>query len=182
MRWCDGGASCRRSPRKESTRPKTADAREMIESPSQPEKAAQIRRQSPGSLARGTGQGRPQGRHSSAAFPASAPYTATLLAELPELGQLNRAQVAKLVGVAPFVNQSGKSERNAPSAAAVRKSARALHGGAGRDAVQPRYQRFYQRSSPGKPKKLALVAGTRKLLTILNQMVRTQQPWKTPRA
>ena len=107
--------------------------------------------------------------------------TATLVAELPELGNLNRGQIAKLVGVAPLADQSGKSDKK-----------RKAKGGRGQvrnvlymaTLVATRYnpliKRFYDRLlSKGKLKKVALVAAMRKLLTILNDMVRNGEPWRT---
>jgi len=103
----------------------------------------------------------------------------TLLAELPELGQLNRRQIAKLVGVAPLNRDSG-TLRGHRSVQAGRASVRAaLYMAA---LVATRWntviQRFYRRLlTAGKPKKLALVACMRKLLAILNHLVRTGQHW-----
>ncbi len=103
----------------------------------------------------------------------------TLLAELPELGQLNRRAIAKLVGVAPLNCDSG-----------TWRGQRVVHGGRAtvRAALymaalvaarrNPVITAFYQRLvAAGKPKKLALVACMRKLLTILNDMLRTGRPW-----
>jgi transposase len=103
----------------------------------------------------------------------------TLLAELPELGRLSRRQIAKLVGVAPLSRDSG-TLRGRRFVHGGRASVRAaLYMGAlvasRRNVV---IRTFYQRLlRVGKPKKLALVACMRKLLTILNTMVRTQRPW-----
>lgn len=103
----------------------------------------------------------------------------TLLAELPELGRLSRRQIAKLVGVAPLSRDSG-TLRGRRFVHGGRASVRAvLYMGAlvatQRNSV---IRRFYHRLlEAGKPKKLALVACMRKLLTILNTMVRTRQPW-----
>ena len=103
----------------------------------------------------------------------------TLLAELPELGRLSRREIAKLVGVAPLSRDSG-TLRGRRFIHGGRASVRAaLYMGAlvatQRNAV---IQAFYQRLlAAGKPKKLALVACMRKLLVILNTMVRTQRPW-----
>ena len=103
----------------------------------------------------------------------------TLLADLPELGQLNRRQVAALVGVAPLVADSGQ-RRGRRLVWGGRAPVRAvLYMGA---LVAARYnhviQRFYQRLiAAGKPKKLALTACVRKLLTILNAMMRTNTGW-----
>jgi transposase len=114
--------------------------------------------------------------------PGVGPVTVSvLLVELPELGQLNRAQVAKLVGVAPLINQPGKSDKKRPvrgGRAPVRNVLYMATLSATRS--NPLIQNFYQRLlARGKPKKLALIAAMRKLITILNEMVRQQQPWRT---
>ncbi len=106
--------------------------------------------------------------------------TATIIAELPELGSLNRGQIAKLVGVAPLANQSGKSDKQ-----------RKAKGGRGqvRNVLymatlvaarhNPVIKQFYNRLlAKGKLKKVALVAAMRKLLTILNDMVRNGELWR----
>jgi transposase len=103
----------------------------------------------------------------------------TLLADLPELGRLSRREIAKLVGVAPLSRDSG-TLRGRRFVQGGRAGVRAvLYMGAlvatKRNAV---IRGFYQRLlAAGKPKKLALVACMRKLLTILNTMVRTRQWW-----
>jgi len=103
----------------------------------------------------------------------------TLLADLPELGQLSRRQIAKLVGVAPLSRDSG-TLRGRRFVQGGRATVRAVLYMAAlvatkRNAV---IRVFYRRLvAAGKPKKLALVACMRKLLTILNVMVRTSQPW-----
>jgi transposase len=105
----------------------------------------------------------------------------TLLADLPELGRLSRREIAKLVGVAPLARDSG-TLRGRRFVQGGRAPVRAvLYMGAlvatKRNAV---IRAFYQRLlAAGKPKKLALVACMRKLLTILNCIVRTGQPWRT---
>lgn len=105
----------------------------------------------------------------------------TLLADLPELGRLSRREIAKLVGVAPLSRDSG-TLRGRRFIHGGRASVRAvLYMGAlvatKRNAV---IRAFYLRLlAAGKPKKLALVACMRKLLTILNTMVRTNQRWYT---
>jgi len=104
----------------------------------------------------------------------------TLLCDLPELGKLSRGQVAKLVGVAPMVNQSGTKDGR-----------RWIFGGRGHvrrvlymatlvaTRRNPVIKRFYARLvAKGKPKKVALVAAMRKLLTILNDMVRNGESWR----
>ena len=105
----------------------------------------------------------------------------TLLGELPELGQLNRRAIAKLVGVAPLNRDSGtwRGHRTIHSGrASVRRVVymAALVGA----RCNPVLKAFYRRLvAVGKPKKVALVACMRKLLTILNHMLRTGQRWHT---
>jgi transposase len=107
---------------------------------------------------------------------------ATLLAELPELGQLNRQQVARLVGVAPTNRDSGtlRGQRTTGGGRARLRTALFMPTVV---AVQhnPRLKAFYRRLlAAGKAKMVALIASMRKLLVILNVMVRTQSPWNTP--
>jgi transposase len=103
----------------------------------------------------------------------------TLLTELPELGRLDRREIAALVGVAPLNHDSGKH-----------KGKRAIWGGranvrtvlymATMNATRynPIIRAFYARLlHAGKVKKVALIAAARKLLTILNSMVRHRTPW-----
>ena len=98
----------------------------------------------------------------------------SLLAYLPELGTLNRKRVAALVGVAPFNRDSGP-----------RRGKRSVWGGRTRlravlymGALVARAPSSNQRLlAAGKPKKLALTACLRKLLTILNAMVKAGQHW-----
>jgi len=102
-----------------------------------------------------------------------------LIAFLPELGRLNRKEIAALVGVAPFNRDSGQW-----------RGQRHIEGGRSRlrhalymatlvaTRFNPVIQAYYQRLvSTGKAKKVAIIACMRKLLTILNAMVRKQQPW-----
>jgi transposase len=104
----------------------------------------------------------------------------TLLGELPELGKLNRKQMAKLVGVAPLNRDSGmmRGKRTVfGGRASVRKALYMATLSATRS--NPLIRSFYQRLCQlGKPKKVALVACMRKLLTILNSMMRDQKQWK----
>jgi transposase len=103
----------------------------------------------------------------------------TLLAELPELGQLNRRAITKLVGVVPLNRDSG-TWRGARAIYGGRASVRAALYMATLVATRcnPVIKAFYQRLLVvGKPKKVALVACMRKLLTILNHMLRTGQRW-----
>ena len=103
----------------------------------------------------------------------------TLLADLPELGRLSRREIAKLVGVAPLSRDSG-TMRGRRFVQGGRATVRAVLYMATLVATQRNavIRTFYLRLiAAGKPKKLALVACMRKLLTILNVMVRTAQPW-----
>ena len=105
----------------------------------------------------------------------------TLIGDLPELGTLNRKQIAALVGVAPLARDSGtlKGKRLVWGG---RAPVRAVLYMAALVATQrnPIIRRFYQRLlATGKPKKLALTACMRKLLTILNAMMRTQTTWRS---
>lgn len=106
--------------------------------------------------------------------------SSVLLAELPELGRLNRKEIAALAGVAPLNRDSGQF-----------RGRRTVWGGRShvRTALymatlvasryNPTIKSFYQRLlSVGKPKKVALTACMRKLLTILNAMMRHQAPWE----
>lgn len=108
----------------------------------------------------------------------------TLLGELPELGTLTRKQIAALAGLAPYARDSG-----------AMRGARSIRGGRAvvRTAlymatlvatrVNPVLRAHYQQLvAHGKAKKVALVACMRKLLVILNTMLKTQTPWAPPRA
>lgn len=113
--------------------------------------------------------------------PGIGPVTAlTLIAELPELGTLNRKQIAALVGVAPLNRDSGhwRGRRMVWGGRAHVRTALFLCAMA---AVRchPTIRPFYQRLlAAGKPKKVALVACARKLLTTLNAMARSGTPWQ----
>jgi transposase len=103
--------------------------------------------------------------------------SATLLGELPELGQLNRKAIAKLVGVAPLNHDSGRF-RGQRKIWGGRASVRAALYMATLVASRhnPTIHALYQRLlAAGKPKKLALIACTRKLLTILNAAIKEGQ-------
>lgn len=103
----------------------------------------------------------------------------TLLADLPELGRLSRREIAKLVGVAPLSRDSG-TMRGRRFVQGGRATVRAVLYMAALVATKrnPVIRAFYLRLlAAGKPKKLALVACMRKLLTILNVMVRSAQRW-----
>jgi len=106
----------------------------------------------------------------------------TLLCELPELGRLNRKQAAALVGVAPFNRDSGKM-RGRRSIFGGRASVRAALYMATLCASKrnPVISTFYDRLvAAGKRKKVALVACMRKLITILNSMMRDNAHWQLP--
>ena len=106
--------------------------------------------------------------------------THSLLAGLPELGQLNRREIAALVGVAPLARDSGKM-RGSRTCWGGRATVRAALYMPTLVAVRfnPVLKEFYTRLvEAGKPKKVAITACMRKLLTILNAMVKQQAPWK----
>jgi transposase len=108
----------------------------------------------------------------------------TMIAELPELGQVDRHQIAALAGVAPMNWNSGRY-RGKRKIQGGRVAVRATLYMACLVAIQhnPALKRFYRRlPEPGKPARLALVAAMRKLLTILKAMLRTRRPWALPRA
>jgi transposase len=108
--------------------------------------------------------------------------TATLLAELPELGKLDRKRIAALVGVAPMNYDSGR-----------KRGYRKTKGGRGdvrsvlymstlvttryNPLIRTQYQQLLKR---GMEKKVALTACMRKFLTILNAMMRDRQPFRLP--
>lgn len=106
----------------------------------------------------------------------------TLLADLPELGTLGRRQIAALVGVAPLNRDSG-TLRGKRTVWGGRAHVRASLYMATLVATRfnPVISAFYQRlCSTGKAKKVALTACMRKLLTILNSMLRHRTPWGPP--
>ena len=103
----------------------------------------------------------------------------TLLADLPELGTLSRKQIAALVGVAPFSRDSGphRGRRTVWGGRAVVRAALYM-GALVASRWNPVLRDFYQRLlAAGKPKKLALTACMRKLLTVLNSMARSGLRW-----
>jgi transposase len=105
---------------------------------------------------------------------------ATLLADLPELGQLDRKQIAALVGVAPMNKDSGK-KRGYRKTKGGRPDVRnvlymsTLNGIQHNPLIQAQYEQLVKR---GKEKKVAITACMRKMLTILNAMMRDQQPFR----
>lgn len=107
----------------------------------------------------------------------------TLLAALPELGTLDRKEIAALAGLAPFNRDSG-TMRGKRAIWGGRAEVRnllymvALVASRNNDSIK----RFYEKLvHAGKPKKVALTACMRKILTILNAMVRDNQPWNPQR-
>ena len=113
--------------------------------------------------------------------PGIGPVTAqTVLAELPELGQVGHRQIAALVGVAPFAWESG-TLRGKRAIRGGRPTVRRVLYMATLVAVRrnPILAAFYQRlRAGGRPAKVALVAAMRKLLTILNAMLRDRREWQ----
>lgn len=104
---------------------------------------------------------------------------ATLIGELPELGKLNRRQISALVGVAPYNHDSGRL-KGKRCISGGRASVRTVLYMATLVATRfnPVIRAFYMRLlAAGKLKKVALVACMRKLLTILNAMAKSLQPW-----
>jgi len=104
----------------------------------------------------------------------------TLLAEMPELGNLNRREIASLAGVAPFTRQSGRWKGKSMIAGGRAPVRSALYMAAlSASNFNPSLKRFYQRLlSAGKPKMVALIAVARKILTILNAMLRERKQWQ----
>src|SRR5271169_2844150 len=110
----------------------------------------------------------------------SVPCIGDVTAQLPELGTVSRHQVAALVGVAPINRDSGLM-RGRRAIAGGRTSVRAVLYMAALTATRRRspFRAFYdQLTARGRPKKVALVAVMRKLLTILNAILRDHSPWR----
>ncbi len=108
--------------------------------------------------------------------------SSTLLGELPELGTLSHKQIAALVGVAPLARDSGtlRGKRMVWGGRASVRTALFMAAMCGR-RWNPALKVFYDRlKTAGKPTKVALIACARKLLTILNAMVRDNSRWMTP--
>lgn len=103
----------------------------------------------------------------------------TLLAELPELGEVDSRQIAALVGVAPFNRDSGKKKGQKAIWGGRASVRRVLYMAALSATIfNTELKRFYERLvKGGRPKKLALVACMRKLLVWLNAMLRDRKPW-----
>jgi transposase len=120
-----------------------------------------------------------------ASVPGVGPVIArTLIAELPELGSLDRRSVAALAGLAPWTRQSGQW-RGKSFIGGGRKSVRSVLFIAAMVAARhnPVLKAFRDRLvAAGKPKLVALIAVARKLLTILNAILRDKQPWQPQNA
>jgi transposase len=104
----------------------------------------------------------------------------TLIAELPELGQLSRKQIAALAGLAPFTRQSGQW-RGRSFIGGGRTAVRTVLFMGAMVATQhnPVLKAFFDRLvTSGKPKMVALIAVARKLLTILNALLQDRRPWQ----
>jgi transposase len=104
----------------------------------------------------------------------------TLMAELPELGQLGRREIAALAGLAPFTRQSGQW-RGRSFIGGGRTVARTavFMGAMVAKKHNPTLKVFFDRLvAAGKPKMVALIAVARKLLTILNAILRDNRPWQ----
>jgi len=107
---------------------------------------------------------------------------ATLLADLPELGQLDRQAIAALVGVAPMNSDTGKKRGYRKTKGGRPEVRRTLYmatlsGIRFNPVLKPHYEQLRTR---GKEKKVAITACMRKMLTILNAMLRDQQPFRYP--
>lgn len=114
--------------------------------------------------------------------PGVGPITArSLLAELPELGTLTRREVASLAGLAPWTRQSGKWRGKSFTGGGRAAPRTTLFMAAMVGArCNPALKAFHQRLiTAGKPKLVALIAVARKLLTILNAILRDRRPWQT---
>jgi transposase len=116
-----------------------------------------------------------------ASVPGIGPVTArVLLAEMPELGSLDRREVASLAGLAPWTRQSGQWKGKSfigGGRAGVRTALFMASLTAARH--NPVLKAFHQRLiAAGKPKMVALIAVARKLLTILNAILRDKRPWQ----
>jgi transposase len=108
--------------------------------------------------------------------------SSTLVADLPELGQLTAKQISRLVGVAPINHDSGQHQGKRRISGGRAHVRAVLYMGAvvamrHNPIIKDFYERLVER---GKSKKLALTACVRKMLVILNAMVRANQPWQVP--
>jgi len=104
----------------------------------------------------------------------------TFLAEVPELGTLDRRQIASLAGLAPFTRQSGRWKGKSMIGGGRTKLRSALYMAAlSASQHNPQLKVFYRHLlAAGKPKMVALIAVARKVITTLNAMLRDQKPWQ----
>lgn len=104
----------------------------------------------------------------------------SMLAEIPELGRLDRRQIASLAGLAPYVRQSGRWKGKSRIGGGRTAARTAIFMAAlSASRYNPILKTFYQRLlRAGKPKMVALVAVARRLLTILNAMIRDKTEWR----
>jgi transposase len=104
----------------------------------------------------------------------------TLIAEMPELGTLDRKEIAALAGLAPYTRQSGTWRGKSFIGGGRTRVRTALYMGAlVASRWNPTLKAFYARLvAAGKPRMVALIAVARKLLTILNAIVRDKTPWQ----
>ena len=103
----------------------------------------------------------------------------TLLSDLPELGNLNHKEIAALVGLAPYNKESGK-QRGSQRIRGGRSQIRTVMFMAMMSTIQcnPKFKAFYEKlKAAGKRPKVALVACMRKMIVILNSMIRNQSRW-----
>jgi len=116
-----------------------------------------------------------------ASVPGVGPIIArTLIAEMPELGTLDRRQIAALAGLAPWTRQSGQW-RGKSFIGGGRKTVRSLLflGALTAARHNPVLKAFRDKLvKAGKPKMVAVIAVARKLLTILNAILRDKKPWR----
>jgi len=113
--------------------------------------------------------------------PGVGPVTAlTLVGMMPELGRLNRGQIASLAGVAPMNQDSGGKKGRRRTLGGRSEVRRTLYMAAlSASRSNPKIKQFYERLlENGKPQKVALTACMRKLLIILNAIARDQKPWQ----
>jgi transposase len=116
-----------------------------------------------------------------ASVPGVGPVIArTLIAELPEIGSLDRKKIAALAGLAPFTRQSGQWRgRSFIGGGRVAVRSALFMGAMTARRFNPTLKAFFDRLvAAGKPRMVALIAVARKLLTILNAILRDQKPWQ----
>ena len=105
----------------------------------------------------------------------------TLIAEMPELGRLGRREIAALTGVAPFNRDSGtlRGRRTIAGGRTIVRSALFMSVLVSIRRKLPLAETYHRLRAAGKPAKVAIVACMRKLVTILNAILRDKKPWAT---